>query len=337
MKLKDCDVDLLLTALSCGNFSRLLTEERVLLSTDNLPFAGRIESELHIRKSTFQNLHNSYCKFLSLFKQANLAIKSARRAAFARANQVFDFELVPELQSAGIFVDRSQTKTTSIFFHLQDLPLNSRFEWMGNTVDLNTAAGMRSLLFGADGSTGGRREAILNAFAKSIVDLPQLASLCNAPPTQALTIEQRCMIFLSAATVREFHSVCSPEIIARLYVGESVRVPVELRLLLPGSNVSLSGRARALVYFEEVAHLFQFLNEGPLTDRGAAIARELADGNMFFQACAEALGFRGSKLIVLENDLVGVLYELGIKPPAPFLNRPYEYQRRTISELFYDP
>jgi hypothetical protein len=44
---------------------------------------------------------------------------------------------------------------------------------------------------------------------------------------------------------------------------------------------------------------------------------------------------RGDKRLVLENDLVFILYELRIKPPARFLNFPYEYQRRIISELFY--
>ena len=322
--------DLALTALSFGKFNRLLTEERVVLATNNLPFAGHIVSELQVSKQTFQKLHSTYCRFLSLFKQANLAAKSERRAAFAQANQVFDEVLVPELQEVGIFVDRSQIKTTSAFYHLQDLKLNSHFEWMGTTVDLNTAAGLRSLL-------NSDKEVPITSFAKGILAWPQLAPLLTAPPTQQLTIEQRCMVFLSAALVRNYQciAICDPAIIDSLYKGQSVTVPLQLRLFLPGSTVPLSGRARALIYFEEVAHLFQFLNEGALTVTGDAIARELAEGNMYLRSCAEALGFRGDKLIVLENDLVGVLHELGIKPPASFLNRPYEYQRRTISDLFF--
>jgi hypothetical protein len=336
----DIDSDLALTALSFGSFHRLLAEERVVLTTENLPFAGHIVSELQVSKQTFQKLHSSYCRFLSLFKQANLAAKPERRAAFARANQVFDDVLVPELQEAGIFVDRSPIKTTSAFYHLQDLPLNSDFEWMGATVDLNTAAGIRSLSGSNDSSitnTEGRSrmEVLITSFAQSMLALPQMASLLTAPPTQQLTIEQRCMVFISAALAQNLQYICNQQIIASLYQGQSVKVPVQLRLFLPAGTVSLSGRARALIYFEEVAHLFQFLNEGPLTVTGDALARELAEGNMYLRACAQALGFRGDKLIVLENDLVGVLYELGIKPPASFLNRPYEYQRRTISDLFF--
>lgn len=324
-----------LTALSRGNFSRLLSEETVSFLTDNLPFRGRIESELSITKATFQTLHNLYWQFVGLFKQANLAARPSRRAAFVKANQVFDHQLVPALEKAGIFVDRSLTKTTFTFFHLQDLMLNSHFERMGTTVDLNTAHGLRSLLSSSESETNSRREALFAAFAKGIFTQNGLVQLLSAPPAQPLTIEQRCMVFLSAATIHDLHSLLDPALLERLHAGESVKVPLELRLFLPGATVPLSGRERALIYFEEVAHLFQFLNQGPLTETGEAIAHELADGNMFLRACADALGFRGSKLIALENDLVYVLHELGIKPPARFLNRPFEYQRRTISELFF--
>ncbi len=324
-----------LTALSLGNFSRLLKEERVLFFTDNLPFRGRIESEFSISKHAFQIIHNLYCQFVSAFKQANLAAKPMRRGAFARANHIFDHQLVPSLEKAGIFVDRSTIRTTFAFFNLQDLQLNSQFNWMGATVDLNTAHGLRSLLTSDASIPAGRREANFSDFANHVLAEPILASLLSAPPAQPLTIKQRCMVFLSASTARELHEALCPQLLTRLNEVESVKVPLELRMFLPGNTVSMSGRARALVYFEEAAHLFQFLNEGPLTETGASIAHELADGNMFLRACAEALGFRGSKLIVLENDLVYVLHELGIKPPASFLNRPYEYQRRTISELFF--
>jgi hypothetical protein len=120
-------------------------------------------------------------------------------------------------------------------------------------------------------------------------------------------------------------------LVSRLESGASVKVPLELRLELPAADAVMPARRRAMVYFEETGHLFQSLNEGPLTKTGLDIRNAISEGNQFLRKTSMGLGFDGRNRLVMENDLVGVLRESGIRPPTRFLNRPVEYQRKAAA------
>lgn len=141
------------------------------------------------------------------------------------------------------------------------------------------------------------------------------------------------MMFKQAVQVPFYREMADPALVKALESGAAIKVPAQLHLELPANDISISGRVRSLAYFEETAHLFQFLNQGPLTKMGTAIDAQAASGDTFLHSVADSMHPGAMKIIVLESDLVGVLDEFGIKPPSRFLNWPLQYQRRAILEL----
>ena len=314
--------------LSNSTFSTLLSTGKVTAPFESLPFKGSLEGEFALPASEFHELQTGFSEFLGSFREANLTGKASRRQAFARANAVFDQQLVPKLEQSGISVKRLNTADGSCFKPVADLQLNENFQAKDGTVNLNTVGGMRSFLLASGGDDDMLRYVLRDRLPGGFSD-----DFLKAPASMSLTAEQRTMMFKQAVQVPFYREMADPALVKALESGAAIKVPAQLHLELPANDISISGRVRSLAYFEETAHLFQFLNQGPLTKMGTAIDAQAASGDTFLHSVADSMHPGAMKIIVLESDLVGVLDEFGIKPPSRFLNWPLQYQRRAILEL----
>jgi len=316
----------LVSNLSNANFKSLLTKGEIGLKPEYLLYSGNIDGRFALDATNFRNLHSSYSEFLDALKTANVAGKATRREAFDTANQIFEQKVMPDLQASGVKLDLASQNGFFALKPLYEVPMNNSLRTAYGALDMNTVGGLRTVI---QNDVGG----LAKQLKATLPDLDTKA-FSDLPAEQALSAEQRTGVLYASSMDERMRHLLDQSVVSRLNAGESVKVPLELRLELPAQDAFLPARRRAMAYFEETGHLFQSLNEGPLTKMGLDIRNAFSEGNQFLRKTSMKLGFDGRNRLVMENDLVGVLNESGIKPPTRFLNRPVEYQRKAISEMF---
>ena len=195
----------LLSDLPNGTFSSLRSTGKVNAPFENLPFKGSLEGEFTLPASEFQELQTGFSAFLNSFRDANLTGKASRREAFARANTLFDHQLVPQLEQSGISVKRLNTDHGFAFKPVADLQLNENFLDRGGNVDLNTVGGMRSFLLASGGDDDMMRYVLRDRLPGGFTD-----DFLKAPASMSLTAEQRTVMFEKAVQVPYYRGMADP-------------------------------------------------------------------------------------------------------------------------------
>jgi hypothetical protein len=317
--------------LAAARFPTIFSEQKVVTEECAAPFvAGSAEQsfpgiptvrgEMSMSMDNFTGLENKFSGFLGQLKQANSVGNRAQRALFSRSLASFDEGVVPALRRAGIGVERVSDPRDVRAHTFLDMPLNSRF----NTVhDLNTIGGMRSYL------NSGAGDALLrSATADGWLSDGAMQTALRGPDEQVLNYRIRHGMFGAALRKPDIEVVADEGLLSTLRAGGTVKVPLHLHVALPEDSLNMTLRERAFANFEEVAHTFQTLNKGPLSRTGENIASGIASAHPDIVG----LGMKVGDFNTLrdENDIVGILRESGIKPPAFMMSR---YARREIALL----
>jgi len=224
--------------------------------------------------------------------------------------------------AAGVNVQRVHALEDVRFIPYFDVPLNSRFNGIHN---LNTVGGLRSYL---DSNSGSNFIKVATEEGMMPANFAQTA--LSRPDREMLPYGSRYEMFRAALSQPEVEAVADPDILLSLRAGQTVELPMHLDVRPPDS-ASMPLRKHAFAEFEETAHLFQFLNGGPLSRTGLKVADRLAQSDLKLTYLGVHAG--GPENLIVENDVIGMLRELGLRPPAFMMNQAPAYARQEITRL----
>ncbi|MBX9670303.1 MAG: hypothetical protein K2X93_22075 [Candidatus Obscuribacterales bacterium] len=305
--------------LKDGNFKRVTEDGR---ATESLPRSGA-KIEYNFGKENFQAIEKSYTEMSRMVREASHLNGEAREAAMHRVLEYYSAKIEPTLQKAGVELRYGNQPEFSPIF---DVKLSSDFKLGGKTpadgavsVDLNTAGGFKEYLrrhprgqqlferlksTGRDSGFGGTFEQFVGKEGRFPFQSPT--------SRQALTVEQKTSIakVMMAEMEGDFSHGRAPGYelngCQENPTTSGGTIQGKFRITVP-ERATRSNSDAAFARFEEVTHLFQKLNEGPLSKSGQRICEDFDSGKL--------KDLPVDKSFWNEYDYIGALREMGIRVP----------------------
>ncbi len=312
-----------LGGLKDGNFKRVAEDGR---ATESLPRSGA-KIEYNFGKENFQAIEKSYSEMSRMLREASHLNGEAREVAMHRVLEYYNAQIEPTLQKAGVELRYGNQPEFSPIF---DVKLNSDFKLKGKTlaegavsVDLNTAGGFKEYLrrhprgqqlFERLRSSG--RDSGFSGTFEQFVGKEGRFPLQSPRSRQALTVEQKSSIakVMMAEMEGDFSHGRAPgyelNLCQKSPTSSGGTIQGKFRITVP-ERATRSNSDAVFARFEEVTHLFQKLNEGPLSKTGQKICEDFNSGKL--------KDLPVDKNFWNEYDYIGALREMGIRVPEELM------------------
>jgi hypothetical protein len=308
--------------LSDAKFTRVLGEGRAFYLM-NAVEPLRVSGEFKIKEPDFARLAQSYSNFTDELRNGSSLFR--RKSVFTEAHRIFEDQLVPAAETAGIPVSRVRSTYGSIVVDF-DIPLHPEFlTKSGGKVDLNTRSGLNAFL---------RDNTDKQEWRKYVQgEIQKRASKLGLRSVEEqgdlVPFWERQEWFAAAKKFPELKNIRHPDFAQPTQDGDLV-VPLKLNMAVPNKIISFKKGLinSAYIKFEEATHVMQILNERGLTSMGSKLERALSDGVLVRNKDV----YSSNKSYVMENELLAVWRELGLRPPEKHF-RGYDRWRASVDKF----
>lgn len=316
-----------ITELENARFTML--RQNGVVATASEIGATTVKSHFKLSATQFASITNGFDRFAEALR---IRDKSHSLSELKRAHSIFDRDVVPALRGAGVRVERSESLLyEGTHSQAPQVRLNPNFETVRGSFDLNTVGGMRRLV--AD--QGDSELGLALRRITSRLGSPHGHGRSDAP----LAADRKFLIFDEATKNPDLAKLRDPVFAERLANADKpIDLPLEIAIRF--GTMRARGPSRrdvaetAFTKFEEVAHFYQFLNQGPLSRLGGNLQRAIDEGDTMVSWVTRNVKTPGQiEHFIKENEMLGVANELRLASPPSFRNG---YSRSLLpSGLYY--